>query len=152
MNILSKNPKETFNLGKNIGKSLKPGMTIALEGDLGGGKTLFTKGLAKGIGAIEEITSPSFTLEKVYQIANNQEQIANLYHFDFYRIDNPKDMVSYELAEALSDPSGVVVVEWAEKIETELPKEKLVVKFHYKDIEERLLEFNAVGFDYKQLL
>lgn len=167
MNILSRSPEETFGLGEKIGKRLTEGMIIALEGDLGGGKTTFTKGLAKGLGIKEEITSPSFTLEKVYDLpavgsrqtadkkilrAADRKPLTYLYHFDFYRIENPMDMISYELMEALGDLNGIVVIEWAEKIEAELPKAKLVVKFHYKDVETRLLEFIPIGFNYKQLI
>lgn len=152
MKYISKSSVQTLELGKKIGKLLEAGMVIALEGDLGGGKTTFTKGIAKGLGIKEEITSPSFTLEKIYQITKNNKQITGLYHFDFYRIDNPLDMVNYELIEAINDPSGVVVVEWAEKIETELPKEKLIIKFHYLGENERELEFVAEGEKYQKLL
>lgn len=165
MKYTSKKTEETLLLGEKIGKKLFAGAVIALEGDLGGGKTTFTKGLAKGLGIKEEVVSPSFTLEKVYQFTDhssqiiennlstvNREQIARLYHFDFYRIDNPKDMVGYELAEALDDPKGIVVVEWAEKIEAELPKEKLVVKFEYVGENEREIILKSFGGRYKELI
>lgn len=165
MNILSKGTKETFEIGREIGRRLKKGMILALEGDLGGGKTTFTKGLASGLGIKDDIVSPSFTLEKVYQFliqdlrfigtkepGKKEKQIARLYHFDFYRIDNPKDIMGYELVEAMNDPCGIVVIEWAEKIETELPKERLVIKFHCRGGKERLLEIIARGKSYQQLI
>ena len=159
MKILSKKTEETLDLGEKIGEKLKPGMLVALEGDLGGGKTTFTKGLAKGLGINEVVTSPSFTLEKIYRIKNKKKgknndknKVENLYHFDFYRIDNPKDMVGYELTEALRDKNGAIVVEWAEKIEAKLPKEKLILKFEYIDAETRKINLNAKGGEYMKLI
>lgn len=167
MNILSKSSEETHNIGYKIGELLFPGAVIALEGDLGGGKTTFTKGLAKGLGVKDEVTSPSFSLEKMYQlpstsyqlsgekkklIADSRQRAARLYHFDFYRIENPKDMMSYELMEALDDLDGVVVVEWAEKIEKELPKEKLIVRFHYISENEREIELISEEENYKTII
>ena len=154
MKYISKKTEDTFGLGKKIGQKLFAGAVIALEGDLGGGKTTFTKGLARGLGIKEEITSPSFTLEKIYQILRpkTQDPLTNLYHFDFYRIDNPKDMVNYELIEALEYPAGIVVVEWAEKIEAELPKEKLVVKFEYVREDKREIILRANGQRHEGLL
>ena len=155
MNILSRSPEETLRLGEKVGERLIDGMIIALEGDLGGGKTTFTKGLAKGLGIKEDITSPSFTLERIYKIPSkqttNDKRQTTLYHFDFYRIDNPKDMVSYELTEALEDQKGIVVIEWAEKIEAELPKEKLIVKFKYIDENTRKIVLKSFGERYKEL-
>lgn len=161
MKFISKKTENTLQLGGRIGKKLFAGAVIALEGDLGGGKTTFTKGLAKGLGIKENVVSPSFTLERIYKIPrlesrtlrpNPYAPITSLYHFDFYRIDNPKDMVSYELIEALEDPKGIVVVEWAEKIEAELPKEKLVVKFRYVGEDKREIILRANGQRYEGLL
>lgn len=147
MKKLSKKAEETLKLGESIGKKLKSGSVLALKGDLGGGKTTFTKGIAKGMGIKEEVTSPSFTLMKIYKTKEG-----SLYHFDFYRIDSPKDMAGYELEEALRDEKGIVIVEWAEKIETVLPKEKLVVKFKYINEDSRELTLDPTGEKYKELL
>lgn len=154
MRCLSKKTEDTLKLGEKIGKRLKLGMLLALEGDLGGGKTTFTKGVAKGLGVKEEITSPTFTLMKIYQTprTSNHKLRTILYHFDFYRIDSPEDMVGYELQEALEDSNGIVIVEWAEKIEASLPKEKLVVKFRYVDDNSREIIFEPTGEKYEKLL
>lgn len=162
MKFSSKNSEETLEIGEKLGSQLVPGMVVALEGDLGGGKTTFTKGVAKGLGITEDITSPSFTLEKVYptspkatqdkSLMTSDQRPATLYHFDFYRIENPRDMMNYELIEALDDKEGIVVAEWAEKIEKDLPEEKLVIKFNYISDNEREIEFNAYGDEYKQLI
>jgi len=171
MKFLSKKIEETLALGQKIGIAMKKEMknnprdcsfVIALEGDLGGGKTTFTKGIAKGLGIKEDITSPSFTLMKVYNLTSDyilktsekdrEKPKSKLYHFNFYRIDNPKDMVGYELDEALKDPNGIVVVEWAEKIEANLPKERLVVRFRYVDENSREINLKATEGRYKKLL
>lgn len=152
MKYTSKSSSETVELGEKLGKALKPGMVVALEGDLGGGKTTFTKGIAKGLGIKDDITSPSFSLEKIYSVVRSPKSVTRLYHFDFYRIENPKDMMNYELIEALEDEEAVVVVEWAEKIEKDLPDEKLVVKFHYIEEDEREIELNAFGNEYQKII
>lgn len=151
MKYLSKKSEDTLMLGEKIGKRLRGGMILALEGDLGGGKTTFTKGIARGLNIKEAITSPSFTLEKIYKVKGNKE-IDNLYHFDFYRIDSPKDVVGLELGEVLGNDGGAVVVEWAEKIETVLPKEKLIIKFEYIDENSRKILLKAYGEKYNKII
>ncbi|MCL4386934.1 MAG: tRNA (adenosine(37)-N6)-threonylcarbamoyltransferase complex ATPase subunit type 1 TsaE [Patescibacteria group bacterium] len=149
MNFITKSSEETIRLGLKIGENLEPGMVVALEGDLGGGKTTFAKGLAIGLGIKDNILSPSFTLEKVYHC---NRKIKNFYHFDFYRIDNPLDQVGFELEEALADKEGIVVIEWAEKIERELPVEKLIVRFRFISESEREIEFQGSGDKYNKLI
>lgn len=108
---------ETEELAELVGKSLKGGEVIELVSDLGGGKTTFVRGLAKGLGSHERVASPTYTVSKVYQAGKLE-----LHHFDFYRLDEG-GMVAHELAEVVNDPSCVVVIEWGEIVQDVLPKE-----------------------------
>ena len=106
-----KNPEETEKLAERFAKNAEPGTVIAMNGDLGAGKTTFTKALAKGLGIEETVTSPTFNIVKEYRGGR-----LPLYHFDVYRIEDPEEM--YELGyEEYFYGEGVCAVEWAEKIE-----------------------------------
>lgn len=94
-----------------------------LTSDLGGGKTTFTKGLAKGLGSTDTVSSPTFTVSRVYKA---RDDIA-LYHFDFYRL-NEGGMVALELAEVMDDPKAVVVIEWGDVVSGILPDRRITIK------------------------
>ena len=107
MEILSKSEKDTFDLGSKISSKLKGGELILLDGDLGCGKTVFTKGLAKGLLIAEEITSPTYVFLRSYR-----GEKFTLYHFDFYRIDKPCDLGRIDVEDLIEDKKGIFVVEW----------------------------------------
>lgn len=92
---------------------------IELTSDLGGGKTAFVRGLARGMGSQDTVASPSFTISREYKAGP-----LTLYHFDFYRLNNPGIMAN-ELAELLTDPQAVIAVEWGQLIEDVLPAKRL---------------------------
>jgi tRNA threonylcarbamoyladenosine biosynthesis protein TsaE len=94
-----------------------------LSSDLGGGKTTFAKGLAKGLGSNDTVTSPTFTVGQVYQGRDGIE----MHHFDFYRLSEG-GMVAHELAEVMTDPKAVVVVEWGDVISDVLPEQRVTVQ------------------------
>lgn len=106
-------------LAEQIGAKLKGGEVIELASDLGGGKTTFVRGLAKGMGSTDTVRSPSFTISNEYRSGK-----LTMYHFDFYRLQEPGIMRD-ELAESLEDPSGIVVLEWAGIIKDVLPADRL---------------------------
>ncbi len=91
---------------------------IELIGDVGAGKTTFVKGLARGLGATEEVTSPSFVLSKRYKIKNGE-----LIHYDFYRLKEP-GLMADEIFESQKNPHNIIVVEWGESVEDLLPKDR----------------------------
>lgn len=93
-----------------------------LASDLGGGKTTFTKGLVRGLGSSDIVSSPTFTVSKVY----NARDGINIYHFDFYRLTEG-GMVAHELAEYLDDPQAVIVVEWGDVVSDDLPDDRVTV-------------------------
>lgn len=110
--FLSKNAAETFRIAQNYARTLRPGDVVLLNGEMGAGKTVFAKGVAKGLGIEEEVTSPTYAYMNDYG--------GKLYHYDCYRIDAPR-------AEALGLADyfygdGVCLIEWAENIESILPE------------------------------
>lgn len=108
-------PEDTFKLGKNLGAKAKKGDIYCLKGDLGVGKTVFTKGLAEGLDIKQNITSPTFTIVNIY------DGRLPLYHFDVYRINEVEEM--YEIGyEEMFFGDGVCLIEWAEIIEDIIPK------------------------------
>lgn len=109
-------------LGQEIARSLKGGEVIELIGDVGAGKTTFTKGLAAGLGVAETVSSPSFTISRVYEGEN-----FDLSHYDFYRL-NDAGILSLEIADALENPHNITVVEWAESVAEILPENRLKIE------------------------
>ena len=128
--------KDTYELGEKIGQMAKPGMVISLTGDLGVGKTVFTQGLAKGLGIEEPVNSPTFTIVQVYE-----EGRLPLYHFDVYRIGDIEEMdeIGYE---DYFYGEGVCLIEWADLIREILPEQMCRVTI------EKVLE---KGFDYRKI-
>lgn len=110
---------ETTNLGNALGKLLNPGDIVCLTGDLGTGKTHITKGIAKGLGINENITSPTFTIVNEYDSGR-----IKLYHFDVYRVSDPDEIYAIGLDDYIFG-NGVSIIEWANYIEEILPKDYL---------------------------
>lgn len=108
----------TYAIGERLGSLSKGGECFVLSSDLGGGKTTFTKGLAKGLGISGPVTSPTFTVNRTYQ----GDSGLTLSHFDFYRLDDP-GVVGHELAEVEADPLMVTVIEWANIVRDVLPED-----------------------------
>jgi len=130
--MITQGAEETVKLGKGLAKRLRKGDVVALCGDLGSGKTTFTKGIGKGLGVKDarRINSPTFVLIKEY------EARIPLYHLDLYRLDGLKDIEDIAVEEYMYG-DGVTVVEWAEKAKKILPKKHIVVKFEIKGEQER---------------
>jgi tRNA threonylcarbamoyladenosine biosynthesis protein TsaE len=126
--VISRNPEDTFFIGRIIGESLNAGDIVALSGDLGTGKTYLTKGIARGLGVSEQyqITSPTFTL------INEYPGRLTLYHFDLYRLESFLDMINLGYEEYLFG-KGVSVIEWAEKASDILPDETIFISLTYLD-------------------
>jgi len=116
-----------------MGSRLKGGEVIELVSDVGGGKTTFVKGFAKGFGSTDSVASPSFTISREYKAGDK-----TMYHFDFYRLSDP-GIVANELAEVVDDDGAVVVVEWADIVENVLPAEHVTI--HIKNTGETSREF-----------
>ena len=134
--IESLREQDTYELGKRLGEDCKPGDIVLLNGDLGVGKTVFTKGFGKGLGIEEPISSPTFTIMQIYE----QGRIP-LYHFDVYRIADPEEMdeIGYE---DYFYGDGVCLIEWAELIAELIPQKHTAIRIE-KDLEK--------GFDYRKI-
>lgn len=132
----SNSAEETFAFGKRMGEEAVPGEIICLDGDLGVGKTVFTKGFAAGLGISDYVNSPTFNIVKEYEGGR-----LPLYHFDVYRIGDPSEMeeIGYE---DYFYGEGVAIIEWPGLIEELLPKEARWVRIR-KDPER--------GFDYRRI-
>lgn len=124
-----KNETEAGQFGLSLGIQAKPGQVIALSGDLGTGKTTLTKYIAKGIGVVENISSPTFNIVKEYHSGR-----LPLYHFDVYRIGDPEELFNIGAGEYF-DGDGVCVVEWADMVAEELPPDTLYIFMEYGDQE-----------------
>lgn len=147
MEMVSESPEATWSVGEFVGKRLKAGMVLCLTGDLGAGKTLFTKGVAAGLGVKEDVTSPSFTLMNLY---DGRLPVA---HFDLYRLDDGGDLDEIGFYEYADEPVGVAIIEWADKFPEALPPHHLsVVLSPGKNLEERRLSFTARGDGYEGIL
>ena len=143
--ITSRSEQETIELAQNIESEKFEDMVICLEGDLGSGKTVFTKGFASSLGIEETITSPTFNIIKEYP---NPEM--DLYHMDVYRLDGNKDEIGIE---EYFNKGGVTIIEWADMIKDILPEERLEIRFRILDDEEdtRVIVITPFGKKYEDL-
>ena len=136
MIIETRSAKETFELGVAIGEKAQAGQVYTLNGDLGVGKTVFTQGLAKGLGITEAVKSPTFTIVQIYE-----EGRLPFYHFDVYRIGDIEEMDEIGFEDYIYG-EGVSLIEWANLIEELLPERRTEIKIE-KDLEQ--------GFNYRKI-
>lgn len=133
--FIIKNQKQTEKLANLLAKEIlkyknikKNALVFGLVGELGAGKTTFTKAFAKGLGIKNKITSPTFVLMKNYKV---------FFHIDCYRIKNAKDILELDFKEIVSNPQNIIMIEWAEKIRKILPKNTIWIKFKMISQKER---------------
>lgn len=145
MIFTSSSPEDTVKIGECLGKVVKKGYVICLVGDLGVGKTEFTKGFAKGAGVSDYVTSPTFT------IVNEYQGRLPIYHFDVYRINDIDEM--YEIGyEEYFYGEGVCIIEWADMIKEIIPEENIKITIT-KDLEQGMdfrnicIETNGAKYD-----
>lgn len=136
MVIETRSPEETFALGKKIGEMARPGEIYTLTGDLGVGKTVFTQGVAAGLGIIEPVSSPTFTIIQEYDSGR-----LPFYHFDVYRIGDIEEMDEIGYDDYFFG-QGICLIEWANLIEEILPENRREIIIE-KDLEK--------GFDYRRI-
>ena len=136
MVIETHDPEETFEVGRTIGMNAKPGQIYTLTGDLGVGKTVFTQGVAAGLGITEPVNSPTFTIIQEYKDGR-----LPFYHFDVYRIGDLEEMEEIGYDDYFFG-QGICLIEWAELIEEILPEKRIEVTIE-KDLEK--------GFEYRKI-
>ncbi len=146
MEIRLKGLKETEKFGIKLGKLLGPGDVVCLNGDLGAGKTTLTKSIGLGLGVEDYITSPTFSL------INEYDGIYPLYHFDVYRLENTEELFDLGFDEYFYG-RGVSIIEWADRIESFLPEERIVLDIENTEhIDERKIHISIYGDRYKDIL
>lgn len=126
----------TEQLAERLGRALKGSEVIELVSDLGGGKTTFVRGLARGIGSKDHVSSPTFKISNVYKGQN-----LTLWHYDFYRLPDA-GLMAHELHDALEDPKGVIIIEWSDVVEHVLPAKRLTIKLSATDENSRHITIN----------
>lgn len=131
--IITKSTDETKKVGSDLTQTLKQSiilkqaLIIALEGNLGSGKTTFIQGLAKGLGVKENVLSPTFLILKQFSIT--LKKYKNFYHIDAYRLKNPEELLELGFEDLVKNPENLIVIEWADKVKKILPKNILKIKF-----------------------
>lgn len=132
--------QETIDFANKLAELINGSFLLTLEGDLGAGKTTFTKALGKALGISQTINSPTFTILKQYPKLN---------HIDAYRLENLNQELGFE---EIFEEDKLCVVEWAQFIEDFLPKERLSIYIHFIEDEKRIFEIKAVGNKYEKVL
>lgn len=136
--LTSNSEMETERIAAEFAASLRPGTVVGLFGDLGAGKTVFARGLAKGLGVEEIVASPTFTIVQEYPIAKGRR----FYHLDLYRINDAEAALAFGVDEYLDDRSAVCAVEWPERIEPILPSQTIRVLMRHADKDRRIIRIS----------
>ena len=163
MKFITFSAKETQAAAKKIADIFKKhqakgAAVLALEGELGSGKTTFVQGLAKALGVKEKVLSPTFVLMKRFGVrplepvlnkakerdknspAKAEPPLKDLYHIDCYRIESPEELRGFGFGDILKNPGNLMVIEWAEKIKSILPPEAVWIKFEHKGGDKRIIQ------------
>jgi len=146
LEFISRSAEQTRRAGMRLGALLRPGDLVCLIGDLGAGKTTLVQGISSGWGSLDAANSPTFVLVNVYRRPDGNR----LYHLDGYRLSSAAEAEDLDL-DALME-KGPLVIEWADRIEAALPKERLWVVLHWVDEGQRDMVFSASGPRYQSLL
>jgi tRNA threonylcarbamoyladenosine biosynthesis protein TsaE len=141
MKFVSKNREETREVARQLVESLAPrgkALVVALQGDLGAGKTAFTQEAGKLLGIEENMHSPTFVIEKIYKI--NHQGFKHLIHIDAYRIEKESELLHLGWEEIVSNPENLIFIEWPENVSGLIPKGAQAVSFKFVDEETREIE------------
>ena len=144
---LTISPTQTKKLGEALAKEIsktkpkKRAFVIGLEGDLGGGKTVFLQGFAKGLGIRQKILSPTFIIMRKFQIPNYKLQTFS--HIDCYRISKPKEVLDLGFKEIISNPKNIVAIEWSDRIRKIIPEDSLIIKFELVNKKKRKISIKS---------
>jgi len=140
--VVTNNFKETQKLARDFAKTLKKGDLICLSGNLGSGKTTFVQGLAEGLGIKNRIISPTFIIVRAYRIKNDKSRIMNFYHVDLYRVENERDLEDLGIEEIINDKNNITVIEWAEKLKSQISTKRINIQFSYEKENTRRIIFS----------
>lgn len=137
--LITNSANDTIEFGKSVARAVGSGSVISLVGDLGAGKTTFTKGVARAMGIMDNVTSPTFTILNEYV-----GEEARLYHFDFYRIEDESELEELGFEDYFPSSDGLTVVEWVEKAPSVLPKRFYQITFEKIDDDRRRIIFEEI--------
>ncbi|MCK5646380.1 MAG: tRNA (adenosine(37)-N6)-threonylcarbamoyltransferase complex ATPase subunit type 1 TsaE [Anaerolineales bacterium] len=147
LDFLSHSPEQTLRIGIRLGELIQPGDVICMAGDLGTGKTTIARGIARGWGSLDLVTSPTFVLINEYRRADAMR----LYHFDAFRLSGSVEAIDIGLLELFEDRVSILV-EWPERVAEVIPDERLWISLRWVDESRRGLHFDALGPRYERLL
>lgn len=133
--IITSSDEKTIHEGEKFALLLQPGNVVCLYGDLGAGKTTFTKGIIKGLGVDSRVVSPTFSIVRQYTVES--EDITTVYHLDLYRVENESSLETIGVQELFADQQGITIIEWPEKLYTMLPKNRIDISFSYHENDSR---------------
>ncbi len=144
---ISDTQEKAKKLAENLSSVGKTGATVvALYGDLGAGKTTFMQFFGEALGVKEKILSPTFVIEKIYKLNpakledRSGTNFDHLIHIDAYRLEDPNELVTLGWEEVIKNPKNIICIEWADKVETLLPKDKVSIHLNHHDEDSRLIE------------
>lgn len=144
MNQLVKGIEEMHNIAGSLAAQLAPKPTsatvVALSGDLGAGKTAFAKALARSFGIEEEVTSPTFVIEKIYALPNGPFQ--RLIHIDAYRLNGAHDLHVLGWRELIQESGNLIILEWPEKVDRAIPRDAHQIRFEFLDENTRTISYD----------
>lgn len=147
MEINIKDTASMISFGERIAGCILGGLIIELVGDVGAGKTTLVKGIAKGLGVVDTIQSPSFTISRVYDCSNG----LSLHHYDFYRLADAGIMAN-ELSEVVNDPLNITIIEWGGAVDDILDKDRLVININSTLEDTRNIKITAGGLKSQTVL
>jgi tRNA threonylcarbamoyladenosine biosynthesis protein TsaE len=149
LEFISRSARQTRRLGARLGALLQGGDVVALEGELGTGKTVFAQGIGRGWGAVTPLLSPTFILIRRHDRPQNRER---LYHIDLYRLNSVEAIIDLGVEELLGHPRAICAVEWADRAAEVFPEEHLWIRLRWLDEYRRSLTFRAEGNRHEELL
>jgi tRNA threonylcarbamoyladenosine biosynthesis protein TsaE len=144
--FLSHNPEQTRHIGARLGMALQPGDFICLQGDLGAGKTTFVQGVAQGWASMDAVSSPTFIIVNIYRDGNQKQ----LFHLDAYRLESTLEAEELDLQSMQAE--GPLLIEWPERMERLIPRDRLWIKLEHVSPEERRMKAASHGQRYADLL
>jgi len=146
LDFISRSPEQTRRIGMRLGGLLAAGDLVCLQGELGAGKTTLAQGVAQGWGALDSVSSPTFVLVNVYRRAGDGQ----FFHMDAYRIESAPEGEELDLVTMLGE--GPLLIEWAERLESILPAERMWIQLEHVSEEHRQMRFAARGERYDELV
>lgn len=144
--IITSSIGETQEFAQKILEGLHGENVIALFGDLGAGKTTFSQGIGKALGIARHLQSPTFTIVKVYDVTSHKD-FKTLQHIDLYRLETPSQVKGIGITDLINDKESLVLIEWAEKMGSLLPKKRIEVHMEYIDDTKRKLIVKRINED-----